>query len=392
MLNFLAGLGKDKTNEVVSIPAASLDEFELEAFDIELAPVPEKDQMHRSLFKTEVENLMNSVKQQSVEISCQFASFANWSSEIEMLSARAATLQPLLTKLIEENTAQAAAIAEFERAKEIADQRISGLETEVDHFRPLAARLEEELSGVKEKYSSAQNMLSALEGQFAQHHTENNELIYALAKAESKATRASEENMAFRQKAQEHNAVIQNQMREVADLKSAISTKYRELQKQEELVADLSAKLAAAQQTGSHSASTLSSVLMREAQTEKELQTRLSESREQLKDMMQKLANRDKQLNAAEVKIAGLNTKIEFLTQLTQKLRDDMHLNTDQMNMIEKSSRQLAEGLARRDMQETMPDGEANVTKEARPKLRAVQMSAAPRMPVETPVRTHRVS
>ncbi len=392
MLSFLAGLGKDKPVELVSSLAVSTEDFDLEAFDIELAPASEKDQMHRSLFKTEVENLMNSVKQQSVEISCQFATFANWSAEIEMLSARAATLQPLLTKLIEENSAQAGMIAEYEHNKEMADSKISALEAEVTHFRPLASRLEEELYITKEKLGSAQNMLASLEGQFAQHQTENNELIYTLAKAESKATRASEENMAFRQKAQEHNAVIQSQMREVADLKSAISTKLRELQKQEELVADLSEKLAAAQQTGSHSASTLSSVLMREAQTEKELQMRLAEQREQHKDMVQKLANRDKQLNAAEVKIAGLNTKIEFLTQLTQKLRDDMHLNAGQMNIIEKSSRQLVEGLARREIVDTTPQAEANVTKEIRPKLRSVQMSGAPRLPVETPIPSHRAS
>ena len=348
--------------------------------------------MHRSMFKTEIENLMNSVKQQSVEISCQFASFANWSAEIEMLSARAATLQPLLSKLIEENSALTAANVDFERSKEIADQRIAVLETEVAHFRPLASRLEEELVGVKEKYGSAQSMLASLEGQFAQHQTENNELIYALAKAESKATRASEENMAFRQKAQEHNAVIQSQMREIADLKSAISTKCRELQKQEELVSDLSAKLAVAQQTGSHSASTLSSVLMREAQTSKELQMRLAESREQMNEMVQKLSNRDKQINAAEAKIAGLNTKVEFLTQLTQKLRDDMHINADQTAMIEKSTRQLVDSLKEQALSDSMPDAHVSAAKEMKSKLRAVPMSGAARAPVETPVRTQRVS
>ncbi len=396
MLNFLAGLGKDKVNEEIEFTSAPLEEFDLEEFDIELSLAPEKDQMHRSLFRTEVENLMNSVKQQSVDISCQFATFANWSSEIETLSARAATLQPLLTKLVEENSSQAAALAELSRSKEAVDHRMSGLETEVAHYRPLAARLEEELLVVKEKYASAQSMLSSLEGQFAQHQSENNELIYSLAKAESKATRAGEENMALRQKALEHNAVIQSQMREVADIKSAISTKSRELQKQEELVADLSAKLAASQESGNHSASTLSAVLMREAQMEKDLQKRLAESAEHQQDLMQKLANRDKHLNVAEGKIAGLNSKVEFLTQLTQKLRDE--LRNDHASMIENSNRQMVESISKPEpVNEARVEGavltkDAALAKDSRPKLRTVQMVNGARIHAEAPMREQRAS
>lgn len=384
MLNFLAGLGKDKVSDVAENTSAPLEEFELEEFDIELSAAPDKDQMHRSLFRTEVENLMNSVKQQSVEISCQFAAFANWSSEIETLSARAATLQPLITKLVEENSAQAAAFAELARSKDAVDHRLSGLETEVAHYRPLAARLEEELLTAKEKYASAQSMLSSLEGQFAQHQSENNELIYALAKAESKATRASEENMALRQKALEHNAVIQSQMREVADIKSAISTKTRELQKQEELVADLSAKLAVSQESANHSSATLAAALMRETQTEKELQKRLEDVTGHQLELTHKLANRDKQLNAAEVKISGLNSKVEFLTQLTQKLRDE--LRNGHAKLIENSNRQMVESISDLDIADENHDGavaadkQTPPSKETRPKLRAVQMASGTRI------------
>lgn len=396
MLNFLAGLGKDKAMDDVEIESAPLEEFDLEEFDIELSLAPEKDQMHRSLFRTEVENLMNSVKQQSVDISCQFATFANWSSEIETLSARAATLQPLLTKLVEENSSQAAALAELTRSKDAVDHRMSGLETEVAHYRPLAARLEEELLIVKEKHASAQSMLSSLEGQFAQHQSENNDLIYALAKAESKATRAGEENLALRQKALEHNAVIQSQMREVADIKSSISTKSRELQKQEELVADLSAKLAASQESGNHSASTLSAVLMREAQMEKDLQKRMAEAAEHQQDLMQKLANRDKHLNVAEVKIAGLNSKVEFLTQLTQKLRDE--LRNDHASMIENSNRQMVESISQPEaadekrVESMALAKELAAAKDLRPKLRTIPMANAARLHAETPMREQRAS
>ena len=381
MLKFLSGLGKEQSGDADDGAANLLDDIQLEEFDIDVPAAPDHDQVHRTMFKTEVENLMNSVKTQSLEISCQFANFANWSAEIETLSARAATLQPLLNKLVEENSSQAMRIAEFERAKEHCDQRTSELEAEIAHFRPLSARFEEELRMVKEKYASAQTMISALEGQFAQRQTENNELMYSLAKAESKGTRLGEENTGLRQKALEHNTVIQNQMREIADLKSEVSTVSRALQKQEEISADLTAKLASALESGSHSSSTLSSVLMREAQAEKDFQARLAESEEQAQDLLQKLANRDKQLSAAEVKITGLNSKVEFMTQMTQKLREDLRGNMDHSSMVESSNRQLLDVMSKRGYSDEKPQLLADAAKGgARPKLRAVQMAHAPQL------------
>jgi predicted nucleic acid-binding Zn-ribbon protein len=381
MLKFLSGLGKEKSGDTDDTVANLLDDIQLEEFDIDVPAAPDHDQMHRTMFKTEVENLMNSVKTQSLEISCQFANFANWSAEIETLSARAATLQPLLTKLVEENSALASRIAENERSKEYNDQRIGELEAEVAHFRPLAARYEEELRMVKEKYSSAQSMISALEGQFAQRQTENNELMYSLAKAESKGTRLGEENVGLRQKALEHNTVIQSQMREIADLKSEVSNVSRALQKQEEISADLTAKLAAALESGSHASSTLSSVLMREAQAEKDFQARLAEADEQAQDLLQKLANRDKQLSAAEVKITGLNSKVEFLTQMAQKLREDLRGNMDHSNMVESSNRQLLDVMSKRGYPEEKSQNGVDTSKGVvRPKLRSVQPSHSPQM------------
>jgi predicted nucleic acid-binding Zn-ribbon protein len=381
MLKFLSGLGKEKSGDTDDTVANLLDDIQLEEFDIDVPAAPDHDQMHRTMFKTEVENLMNSVKTQSLEISCQFANFANWSAEIETLSARAATLQPLLTKLVEENSALASRIAENERSKEYNDQRIGELEAEVAHFRPLAARYEEELRMVKEKYSSAQSMISALEGQFAQRQTENNELMYSLAKAESKGTRLGEENVGLRQKALEHNTVIQSQMREIADLKSEVSNVSRALQKQEEISADLTAKLAAALESGSHASSTLSSVLMREAQAEKDFQARLAEADEQAQDLLQKLANRDKQLSAAEVKITGLNSKVEFLTQMAQKLREDLRGNMDHSNMVESSNRQLLDVMSKRGYPEEKSQNGVDASKGVvRPKLRSVQPSHSPQM------------
>ena len=77
MLKFLSGLGKEKSGDADDGATNLLDDIQLEEFDIDVPAATDQDQMHRTMFKTEVENLMNSVKSQSLEISCQFANFAN---------------------------------------------------------------------------------------------------------------------------------------------------------------------------------------------------------------------------------------------------------------------------------------------------------------------------
>jgi DNA repair exonuclease SbcCD ATPase subunit len=323
----------------------------------------------------ELDDLMNSIKQQSIEISCEFAAFANWSAQIETLSSRAATLQPLLKNLVEKSSRQATDLVEVSRKKDSADRRISELKTEVEHYRPLAARFEDELRIAKEKYSQSQTLLASLEAQFGQAQGYSNELMHKLSAAESKALRVTEENIASKQKALEHNTMIQSLLREVANLKSAIAVATSDVERQEQEIGTLSEKLAMEKESSSQAAASMAQIQMREARAEKDFKLRLSELEEQQQDLIQKLAIRDKQVYEAEIRNAAISSKVEFLTQLNQRLREDLRGHIDHSNMMEVSNRQLLEAMSHRRLHDDDFDADSKTPKSGKPKLRAVQVA-----------------
>ncbi len=371
MLEFLSRRSRDDSKSVgLSIES----DFDLDESDLgDLGTLAEPELSAAAPGGNELENLMNSIKQQSVEISCEFASLANWSSQIEMLSARAATLQPMLKSLVEKSTVQASALTELSRNKDSAERRISELEAEVQHYRPLAARFEEDLRVARDKFNLTQASLTSLEGQYSQAQAYSNELMHKLSVAESRTLRVTEENVAFKQKALEHNAMIQSLLREVANLKSSIAIATSEVEKQSQEIASLTQKLAAEKEASSQTGSNMSLVLMREARMEKDLKMRLNELEEQQQELVQKLAIRDKQLYEAEIKNSAITSKVEFLTQLNHRLREDLRGQMDHTSMMEVSNRQLLEAMTHRRIQDEDYEGATRAAKPTKPKLRAIQ-------------------
>ena len=111
---------------------------------------------------------------------------------------------------------------------------------------------------------------------------------------------------------------------------------------------------------------------MREARMEKDLKMRLAELEEQQQELIQKLALRDKQLYESDIKTAAVTSKVEFLTQLNQRLREDLRGHIDHSNMMEVSNRQLLEAMAHRRLEDDETDDAAQKQGKGKPKLRAV--------------------
>ena len=153
-----------------------IDESELG--DIDAEELDFTGEAVETVSESELEGLMGAIKQQSIDISCEFAAFSNWSAQIETLSARAATLQPMLKGLVDKSKAQSTELSDVARQRDIAERRIGELKSEVEHYRPLAARFEEELRIAREKHSQAQNLLTSLETQFGQAQAYSHELIH----------------------------------------------------------------------------------------------------------------------------------------------------------------------------------------------------------------------
>jgi chromosome segregation ATPase len=375
MLEFLSRRSKNiavqegliQDNEIV------IDESELG--DIDTEELDFASETEETVSESELEDLMGAIKQQSIDISCEFAAFSNWSAQIETLSARAATLQPMLKGLAAKCKAQAAELSDVARQRNLAERRIGELKSEVEHYRPLAARFEDELHIAREKHSQAQNLLTSLETQFGQAQAYSNELIHKLTAAESKALRVTEENIAIKQKAMEHNTSIQSLMREVAALKSAIALSQNEIERQDLEIATLTEKVSVEKETASQAVANLNVTQMREARMEKDLKMRLAELEDQQQELIQKMALRDKQLYEADIKTAAITSKVEFLTQLNQRLREDLRGHIDHSNMMEVSNRQLLEAMAHRRLEDDDTDEIGQKTGKAKPKLRAVQVA-----------------
>ncbi len=376
MLEFLSRRSRDVSKADAPVDEEAEFAFDdVELGDLEQEPVAAINLEEDETEGSELENLMNSIKQQSIEISCEFAAFANWSAQIETLSARAATLQPLLKNLVEKSATQTTELVEVRRKKDGSERQIAELRTEVEHYRPLAARFEDELRIARDKYAQSQALLSSLESQYGQAQAYSNELMHKLSSAESRALRVTEENIAFKQKALEHNTMIQSLLREVANLKSAISVATGDVERQEAEIAALSEKLAMEKEANSQSAANFAMSQMRELRMEKDLKTRLGELEEQQQDLIQKLAIRDKQLYEADIKNSAISSKVEFLTQLNQRLREDLRGHIDHSNMMEVSNRQLLEAMSHRRLHDEEIDADGKGPKMAKPKLRAVQIA-----------------
>lgn len=372
MLEFLSRRAKDapvqenvpQDNEI-EIDVAELGDLDTGTFDL-------AEDMHGPVSENELEDLMGAIKQQSIDISCEFAAFANWSAQIETLSARAATLQPMLKGLVEKSRIQTSDLAAVARLRDVAERRASELASQIDHYRPLAARFEDELRIAREKQSQSQNLLTSLEAQFDQAQAYSNELLHKLTAAESKSSRLAEENMAIKQKALEHNASIQSLMREVAALKSSIALSQNEIDRQQQELDTLTEKIATEKEIASQAVANLNMVQMREARMEKDLKMRLAELEEQQQELIQKLALRDKQLYESDIKASAISSKVEFLTQLNQRLREDLRGYSEHSNMMEVSNRQLLEAMAHRRLEDEDMDTGSKSGK-GKPKLRAVQ-------------------
>ena len=376
MLEFLSRRSRDvsKADELVEEEAEFAFE-DVDLGDLEQEPVAALSLDEELPEGTELENLMNSIKQQSIEISCEFAAFANWSAQIDTLSARAATLQPLLKNLVEKSSVQSTELFEIKRKKDGAERQIAELRTEVEHYRPLAARFEDELRIARDKYGQSQALLSSLESQYGQAQGYSNELMHKLSSAESRALRVTEENIAFKQKALEHNTMIQSMLREVANLKSAISVATGDVERQEAEISALTEKLAMEKEANSQSAANFAMSQMRELRMEKDLKTRLGELEEQQQELIQRLAIRDKQLYEADIKNSAITSKVEFLTQLNLRLREDLRGHIDHSNMMEVSNRQLLEAMSHRRLHDEEFDGDGKAPKLSKPKLRAVHIA-----------------
>lgn len=324
------------------------------------------------LIESELDNLMKSVQQQAVDINCEASRFSDLASRCDLLSSRVSTLQPLVSRLIENKAALEVSVAKAAAERDRAERRIAELDAELQHFRPLVRSLEEDLRAVNVRHQQAQSTINTLEGQIVQVQSESNALIQKLGTAETQVVRLKEENLSLKQRALEHATLRQNVMRETAELRSTSAGAVADLERQNQQIAQLTEKLLAEKELSAKAAAQIASLELRQSQTIRELEVRMTDAEEREQKLINTLAAREKRIYDLEVRHSAVTSKVDFLTRMNEGLREEVRTRVDHAGMLEASNKQLLEAMSAKALNDDEPE-RTRVALQAVPTLRAVQ-------------------
>lgn len=324
--------------------------------------------------ESELESLVSSVAQQSVDISCEFSRWSDIAGSLDLLRTRVATLQPQVKRLMAQKGVLETELAHAVKGRESAVHSAAEIDAELKHYRPLAHKLDEDLRVAAAKVQQAQSQIIQLESQMKTIQGENNELLRKLGSAETRVVRFKEENNSLKQKALEQASLFQSLLRESAELRSSLAGAHADVERQEQINADLTEKLVAARETGAKLGAQAGALDLRHAHATRELQIRLTESEEREQQLITMLSAIEKKLQDSEIRQSGLISKNELLMRMSEQLREEMGRRVDHAAMLEASNRQLLEAMSSKTRNDEGPERNRK-SAQTTPVLRAVNTS-----------------
>lgn len=320
----------------------------------------------------EIGQLMTAISDQSNELQTEFAKISNWSVQLDLLMTRTATMQQVLPKFVQMAQDQAAQIEELSGIRGQQDREISGLRIELEHYRPLAIRYEEELHRSRASLDKTQDQLTGLETEYGKLQGECNGLLQKLSGSDSRIQRLTEERQVVEQKLLEKSASTQNLSREVAILRSDLVASNGENQRLQRDLSSLTEKMVGDREDANEAATEAQARIVQALQTIRELEAQAAAAAERERKLNEDVAQRDKKLYDLDIKISALNSKSDFLTGVNQQLRSDLRHHIDHVGTLEHSNRQLIEAMSRnrQAIEARAPEGY-----EAEPKLKVASQS-----------------
>lgn len=295
----------------------------------------------------EVGQLMAAISEQSNELQSEFAKISNWSVQLDLLMTRTATMQQILPKFIETSQDQAAQIEELSSICSRQEREVSGLQSELGHYRPLAMRYEEELHRSRSALDQAQSSLTALEAEHGKLQGDVNTLLQKLSSTDSRVQRLSEERQTLEQKLLEKSGAMQSLSREVAILRSDLVAASGENQRLQRDIAALTEKMSSEREASNEAATQAQARIVVALQTIKELEAQAAAAGERERKLVESLAQRDKAAYDLDIKLSALQSKVDFLTGVNGQLRDDLRHHIDHVGTLEHSNRQLIDAMSR---------------------------------------------
>jgi chromosome segregation ATPase len=363
-----------------------LDEIEPRNIDIKIeTPAEPERQDQLPHFMTDggqsledfdhIQSLIASVRSQAVEFRVQHSKAASdWTLGLNVLCSRIATLEPLLNKALQSANDRQREVDHLSLQNEEFKQKLADSERQLMHYRPLAMQLDEELRAAKAQLEEGARHMGDLEAEYAKSQGAFNELFQKLATAEAVGRRVAEEHLAYSQKLNENDLVIQTLMHETAQLKSDLTSVTCDLESAQKEASRLSARLGAEIDEHKRTKTALDSVTTQMLTLKKENASHSRENEERDRRSSESIASKDKQIYDLQVKLSGVNSKCDFLNREIQRQRDDLRRHLDHIGNLEGSNRQLLDALSRNAANK---DAQGDLTADqmssgAGPKLRAI--------------------
>jgi chromosome segregation ATPase len=296
----------------------------------------------------QVASLFSSVQNQAIDLQCQLAkATSDWTLALDLLTGRTAALEPLLNGALKVSKEREGVIEELTASNKEYKYKLADLDRELIHYRPMALQLDEDLRIAKDQLEKSARRMRDLEAENTRAIGDYNDLYRKLATAETVNQRLGEDNVAYSQKLNENDVTIQTLLRNTAQLRSDLVSASADRERAENESGEFANKLTAANEELKKTQVSLDSVKLQMHALKKESATQVKEAEERERQALETLVAKDKQIYDLETKLAGVNSKNEFLDRMVLRLRDELRRHLDHIGTLESSNRQLLETLSR---------------------------------------------
>jgi lipopolysaccharide export system protein LptA len=174
-----------------------------------------------------------------------------------------------------------------------------------------------------------------------------NELLQKMSASDLARQRTMEENAALAQKVNEREFTVQSLLREAAHLKSESASITGNLELAEREAKLLADKYTVELEGNSRSSAALNALQLQFAQFRKDSAAQVEQIEGRNAVLTETMTIKDKQIYDSENKRLALESKVDFLTLMNQRLREDLRRHLDHIGNLEASNRKLLDLLAR---------------------------------------------
>ena len=297
---------------------------------------------------TDLDSLMSAVQNQALELRGRHASaVSSLSMDFEVLNNRLSTIGSRLNAAMEAAAKSEASVALLTTSNDDYRRKLSEADGELALLRPLTTKLEHELRLARNQLTETDRRLVAVETDHMAAQGTCNELVQKMSASDLARQRTMEENAALAQKLNEREFTVQSLLREAAHLKSESASITGNLELAERDAKLLADKYTVELEGNSRSSAALNALQLQFAQFRKDSAAEVEQIEGRNAVLTETMTIKDKQIYDSENKRLALESKVDFLTLMNQRLREDLRRHLDHIGNLEASNRKLLDLLAR---------------------------------------------